>query len=162
MTDLAKFRADHVGSLLRPPELLRARRRHEAGEITGGELRAAEDEAILWDSLVLCKFVRGCFVDFATEAAELWSAVSGLDLEAEELRARAKSTWARKRRINARLGWTPADDTLPARLFEAICDGPHAGRCVEAEKLAVLQKVYEAERGIDRRCAAAQAAIREV
>jgi 5-methyltetrahydropteroyltriglutamate--homocysteine methyltransferase len=40
------FRADHVGSLLRPPELLRARERHAAGEISAGELRAAEDTAI--------------------------------------------------------------------------------------------------------------------
>jgi 5-methyltetrahydropteroyltriglutamate--homocysteine methyltransferase len=40
------FRADHVGSLLRPPELLRAREEHAAGRIDDGELRAAEDEAI--------------------------------------------------------------------------------------------------------------------
>ena len=40
------FRADHVGSLLRPPELLRAREERAAGRITAGELRAAEDTAI--------------------------------------------------------------------------------------------------------------------
>jgi 5-methyltetrahydropteroyltriglutamate--homocysteine methyltransferase len=40
------FRADHVGSLLRPPELLRARAAHAAGEIDVGELRAVEDAAI--------------------------------------------------------------------------------------------------------------------
>jgi 5-methyltetrahydropteroyltriglutamate--homocysteine methyltransferase len=40
------FRADHVGSLLRPPELLRAREDHAAGRIDAGELRAVEDEAI--------------------------------------------------------------------------------------------------------------------
>jgi 5-methyltetrahydropteroyltriglutamate--homocysteine methyltransferase len=40
------FRADHVGSLLRPPELLRARQDAAAGRITAGELRAAEDRAI--------------------------------------------------------------------------------------------------------------------
>ena len=40
------FRADHVGSLLRPPELLRARADREAGRISAGQLRAAEDEAI--------------------------------------------------------------------------------------------------------------------
>jgi 5-methyltetrahydropteroyltriglutamate--homocysteine methyltransferase len=42
----ANFRADHVGSLLRPERLLTARRRHEAGEIDDARLRAAEDEAI--------------------------------------------------------------------------------------------------------------------
>jgi 5-methyltetrahydropteroyltriglutamate--homocysteine methyltransferase len=46
MSDSPKFRADHVGSLLRPPTLLDARKRHETGEITDGELRALEDEAI--------------------------------------------------------------------------------------------------------------------
>jgi 5-methyltetrahydropteroyltriglutamate--homocysteine methyltransferase len=40
------FRADHVGSLLRPPELRRARDDFAAGKITAGQLRAVEDEAI--------------------------------------------------------------------------------------------------------------------
>jgi 5-methyltetrahydropteroyltriglutamate--homocysteine methyltransferase len=40
------FRADHVGSLLRPPALLRAREDLKAGRIGAGELRRVEDEAI--------------------------------------------------------------------------------------------------------------------
>jgi 5-methyltetrahydropteroyltriglutamate--homocysteine methyltransferase len=40
------FRADHVGSLLRPPELLRAREDHAAGRIDAPRLREVEDEAI--------------------------------------------------------------------------------------------------------------------
>jgi 5-methyltetrahydropteroyltriglutamate--homocysteine methyltransferase len=40
------FRADHVGSLLRPPALLRAREDRAAGRITPAELRGVEDEAI--------------------------------------------------------------------------------------------------------------------
>jgi 5-methyltetrahydropteroyltriglutamate--homocysteine methyltransferase len=40
------FRADHVGSLLRPPELLRARDQHAAGRLDDAGLRAAEDDAI--------------------------------------------------------------------------------------------------------------------
>jgi 5-methyltetrahydropteroyltriglutamate--homocysteine methyltransferase len=44
--DTPPFRADHVGSLLRPPELLRAREAHGAGRIEDAELHAAEDEAI--------------------------------------------------------------------------------------------------------------------
>jgi 5-methyltetrahydropteroyltriglutamate--homocysteine methyltransferase len=40
------FRADHVGSLLRPPELLEARAEHAAGRLDTPGLRAAEDEAI--------------------------------------------------------------------------------------------------------------------
>ncbi|MDY7085473.1 MAG: 5-methyltetrahydropteroyltriglutamate--homocysteine S-methyltransferase [Actinomycetota bacterium] len=40
------FRADHVGSLLRPPALLEARERRATGEIDAEELRATEDAAI--------------------------------------------------------------------------------------------------------------------
>ena len=40
------FRADHVGSLLRPPELREARARAARGEIDRAALRAAEDQAI--------------------------------------------------------------------------------------------------------------------
>jgi 5-methyltetrahydropteroyltriglutamate--homocysteine methyltransferase len=40
------FRADHVGSLLRPPEVLRAREDFAAGRISAEEKRAIEDTAI--------------------------------------------------------------------------------------------------------------------
>jgi len=40
------FRADHVGSLLRPAALKEARARHDKGEITSGELEAVEDREI--------------------------------------------------------------------------------------------------------------------
>src|SRR5919201_1153530 len=40
------FRADHVGSLLRPSALLAARRRTKDGEITRDELRRIEDTQI--------------------------------------------------------------------------------------------------------------------
>ena len=40
------FRADHVGSLLRPPALLEAREAAAAGRIDAEQLRAAEDDAI--------------------------------------------------------------------------------------------------------------------
>ena len=40
------FRADHVGSLLRPPALLKAREDLKAGTIDADELRGIEDEAI--------------------------------------------------------------------------------------------------------------------
>jgi 5-methyltetrahydropteroyltriglutamate--homocysteine methyltransferase len=46
LRDTPPFRADHVGSLLRPPALLDARARRAAGEIDAAELRAVEDDAI--------------------------------------------------------------------------------------------------------------------
>jgi 5-methyltetrahydropteroyltriglutamate--homocysteine methyltransferase len=41
------FRADHVGSLLRPEKLARARAQWEAGEIPPDELKAVEDACVL-------------------------------------------------------------------------------------------------------------------
>jgi 5-methyltetrahydropteroyltriglutamate--homocysteine methyltransferase len=43
---LPPFRADHVGSFLRPGKLHEARRQHGDGMISAGQLRAVEDEAV--------------------------------------------------------------------------------------------------------------------
>jgi 5-methyltetrahydropteroyltriglutamate--homocysteine methyltransferase len=44
--DTPPFRADHVGSLLRPPQLARARAEFKAGRLDADGLRAVEDDAI--------------------------------------------------------------------------------------------------------------------
>src|SRR3954462_3004935 len=43
-----------------------------------------EDRAALMDSLILCKFLRGVFVDFYTEAAVMLRHVTGWDVSADE------------------------------------------------------------------------------
>ncbi len=45
-TPTPPFRADHVGSLLRPPSIVEARARYAQGRIDAAELKAAEDAAI--------------------------------------------------------------------------------------------------------------------
>ena len=111
---------------------------------------AAEDYAVVWDSLVLCKFIRDCFDDFYPEAAALWSAVTGLELDARALRASAQRTWARKRAINARQGWKPADDTLPPRLFTPLGEGPFGGAALDETSLASARARYETVRAAER------------
>src|SRR5579884_413116 len=51
-----RYRADHVGSLLRPPALLEARAAHAAGRLSLAALREAEDRAVL-DALALQRAV---------------------------------------------------------------------------------------------------------
>jgi 5-methyltetrahydropteroyltriglutamate--homocysteine methyltransferase len=46
MSSKPPFKADHVGSFLRPKEVHEARRRHQSGELSAAELRAVEDDAI--------------------------------------------------------------------------------------------------------------------
>lgn len=41
------YRADHVGSLLRPPGVLEAQAKHAQGQLSAAELKAIEDKAIL-------------------------------------------------------------------------------------------------------------------
>jgi 5-methyltetrahydropteroyltriglutamate--homocysteine methyltransferase len=45
-TERPPFRANHVGSLLRPPELRQARDKRERGEISAAQLREVEDRCI--------------------------------------------------------------------------------------------------------------------
>ena len=44
--NIAPFRADHVGSLLRPPQLLRAREQHQQGSLSDQSLREIENRCI--------------------------------------------------------------------------------------------------------------------
>ena len=50
-----------------------------------------EDKSALMDSLIICKFLRGVFDDFHSEAAEMLRMVTGWDASADELRDAAAS-----------------------------------------------------------------------
>jgi len=118
------------------------------GQLLSDEARAAavidaEDTAIAWDALVLCKFTRHCFDDFWSEGATLWSAVTGEPLDPAGLREVASRTWQRKRALNEKLGWTPAEDVLPVRLGEPLRDGPYAGARIDAASLERQRWIYE-------------------
>ncbi len=109
---------------------------------------AAENRAALLDSLIFCKFLRGVFDDFETEAAELLDAVTGWGLGADDLRRAAAAIVAAKKTYNLREGWVPADDTLPPRLLETpLPDGASAGARILPETLAALIRAYYRERG---------------
>ena len=109
---------------------------------------AAEDRAALMDALVLCKFVRGAMNDFWGEAAALLEAVTGFDVTAPELRSVARRIVALRKAYNEREGWTPAEDTLPARfLEEPLPAGPVAGTRLPAARLRALIEGYNRERG---------------
>src|SRR5262249_57183675 len=89
MTRPPPFRAEHIGSLLRPPELLRARERHAAGKLDREALRGIEDQAIarvvkLQEDVGLQvgtdgEFRRGTYSDAFT-----MSGISGVQIEIPE------------------------------------------------------------------------------
>ena len=105
-----------------------------------------EDKAALMDSLIVCKFLRGVFDDFYAEAAVMLRAVTGWDATAGELRETAKRIVAAKRRFNLLAGWTPEEDTLPARFLNTpLPDDPAAS--LSRNRLNELVAEYHRQRG---------------
>lgn len=105
-----------------------------------------ENKAALMDSLILCKFLRGVFVDFYDEAARMLHLVTGWDVTADELEQTAARIVAAKKLFNIRAGWTPEEDTLPPRLLaRALPDDAQAR--LTAEQLAAAVRAYNVARG---------------
>ena len=77
-----------------------------------------EDRAALIDSLILCKFLRGVFADVMQESATMLRHVTGWDVTAAELQRTVRRIVNARKWFNVQAGWTPADDTLPARFFQ--------------------------------------------
>ncbi len=107
-----------------------------------------ENFACVLDCLVLCKFLRNCFDDFAHDVAEVYTMTTGIDLTAEELMAVGERVCTLKKAFNIREGWTRADDTLPPRIFEdPIPAGPSKGSLVTHEEFKTLVDDYYQARG---------------
>jgi aldehyde:ferredoxin oxidoreductase len=105
-----------------------------------------EDKAALMDSMILCKFLRGVLEDFHTEAAGMLHSVTGWDVTAEELRETARRIVYAKRQFNVLAGWTPAEDTLPARFLNTPLPNDPAASLTR-ERLDALIAEYHRQRG---------------
>ncbi len=105
-----------------------------------------EDKAALMDSLILCKFLRGVFTDFYSEAADMLRLVTGWEVTADELRTTAARIVAAKKLFNIRAGWTPAEDTLPPRFLSAALSDDPAAR-LTGDQLAAAIVAYNTARG---------------
>lgn len=105
-----------------------------------------EDKAALMDSLIICKFLRGVFEDFYTEAADMLHRVSGWDTTADELRETARRIVGIKRQFNLAAGWTVDEDTLPARFLDTpLPSDPTAA--ISRQQLEALVTEYHRQRG---------------
>jgi len=108
-----------------------------------------EDKAAIMDSMILCKFLRGVFVDYFGEAAEMLRLVTGWEVDADALRATAQRIVTAKKEFNIRAGWTPAEDTLPERILRTpLPDDTRAQ--LSPERLQALVEAYNIARGWSR------------
>ena len=109
----------------------------------GALVAASEDRAAVLDSLIVCKFLRKCFSDFYTEAAELLCHVTGWDYTGTELRRAGERIHTLKKLFNIRERWQPEDDWLPERLLcEALPTGVASGVGLSPSELREMVRGY--------------------
>ena len=115
----------------------------------------SQNYTALGDSLVICRFVIekgfGSPLDtFDSSMAEVVQAVTGWDLDLEELTTIGERIYNLERLINTRRGLNRSHDTLPYRVMhEPIADGPSKGRYCPEEQLQTLLDEYYHARGWD-------------
>jgi aldehyde:ferredoxin oxidoreductase len=144
--------ADHNRSGAYEADLAGGHDRMAGGAAHAVAAIGTEDRAAVMDSMILCKFLRGVFEEPFSEWAQLLAAVTGWDVDADELRRTAERIVLAKRLFNMREGWTRAEDWLPERFLneplelgsgrtatltaetlEAMIDGYYDGRALDAD-----------------------------
>lgn len=124
--------------------------RFKADPIRGRSVSESEDFAAVLDSLIVCKFLRKCFNDFYSEAADLLSGVTGWDCSAVEIKRTGARIHTMKKLFNIREGWQTKDDWLPERLLsETLSTGVGAGIGLSPDELREMIQSYYHARGWD-------------
>ena len=124
---------------------------------------ASEDFAAVLDSLIVCKFLRKCFTDFYSEAADLLAKVTGWPYSSAELRQIGERINAQKKLFNIREGWQPDDDWLPPRLLdEKLADGVAQGTELRPAELHEMIQSYYLARGWNDRGFIPESKMREL
>jgi aldehyde:ferredoxin oxidoreductase len=109
----------------------------------GPMVAASEDFAAVLDSLIVCKFLRKCFTDFYTEAAEVLTRVTGWDYTGAEVRRAGERIHTLKKLFNIREGWQPDTDWLPERLLtESLPTGVARGVGLSRDELRDMVRGY--------------------
>ena len=154
--------ADHNRSGAYEADLAGGHDRMAGGQAHAAAAIVTEDRAALMDSMILCKFLRGVFEEPFSEWAYLLAAVTGWDVDSDELRRTAERIVLAKRLFNLREGWTRAEDWLPERFLneplelgsgrtatltaatlEAMIDGYYDGRALDADGMPTPEAVEE-------------------
>ena len=129
----------------------------------GALVAASEDFASVLDSLIVCKFLRKCFTDFYSEAAELLNQVTGWNFSAGELRRVGERIQMAKRLFNEREGWRPEDDWLPPRLLsEPLPTGVAQGTTLTPDELREMIQGYYQARGCNKNGFVSEEKLREL
>jgi len=115
----------------------------------GQLVKDKEDIQAIIDSLIVCKNAKGTFYKELTEMTKLYSAVTGIELSAQELSLAGERIITLAKLINTREGLNRNDDNLPWKVLNqpVTDDGPAKGAIVTQEELDLLLDDYYQARG---------------
>jgi len=120
-----------------------------SGPERGQIAKDKEDFAAILDTMMFCKFIRGCFKDLYAESARFYTLTTGIEMSADEIRTLGERAWNLKKAFNIREGWTRTDDWLPPRCFEESITNPATSEKVslKPENLRAMIGAYYQARG---------------
>lgn len=104
-----------------------------------------EDRLTVFDCLILCRFYRDLYQ--WEELSRMIHAVTGLEMDAQQMRTLAASVTDNTRRFNIREGLTMADDRLPSRFHREVL--PETGQLITEDQMEMLLAEYYRARGWD-------------
>jgi aldehyde:ferredoxin oxidoreductase len=140
--------ADHNRSGAYEADFSERTNRRQGGAHSAALAIETEDRAAVMDSLILCKFLRGVFRDFYSEAASMLAAVTGWPITEGELKVLAQRVVNARKCLNEREGWTCDEDALPVGLLTPSESLPALHRLSRA-RLDTMIAAYYRERGWD-------------
>ncbi len=134
----------------------------EAGR--GKIVKDLEDSYNLIDSLIVCKNSKGTFYKELEEMANIYSAVTGIEVTPQELALAGERIQALAKIINTREGLTRKDDTLPWKVLNQPIsdDGPVKGAVVTQDELNLMLDDYYQARGYNNKGIPTRAKLQEL
>ena len=119
-----------------------------AYEGKGAMVKWGEDFGATHDALGICKIAYKAMGLMPELVAKAYSAVTGIEMDGDELLKAGERIVTLERLLNLKLGLTPDQDTLPKRFTdEPLPEGPGKGETV---KLDQMMKEYYELRGWDK------------
>jgi aldehyde:ferredoxin oxidoreductase len=141
--------ADHNRHGAYGPDVSGKVNRFKAEKGRGKLVRETEDLYAVIDSLIVCKFSRGTYFEGYKDLAALYTAVTGIEMTAEELQKAGERINNLGRLFNIREGLTRKDDTLPWKVMNVPIpdEGIAKGSFVSQADLDLLLDDYYEVRG---------------
>ena len=117
-------------------------------------VRRCEDTFAVGDAVGMCRFDTRLFnsptLPGCEEFADHLRTLTGLDFSADDLLQIGRNITGLERMINARLGLSAADDTLPQRWFDEPVDaGPFSGELIDRDQFEMIKRRFYHITGLD-------------